>query len=567
MAQGELWATLLTAINPINASAMPVVLQSTIDLLEAELVKARAALQQVQAEPTVPVAENVTAGAMEAYKVHLVGCASRKQSNHSFLPLIDDSFVRYSSMTARKPSRNCTALADILSNSLVIDHLAPYMSVASLLSLASTNRTMRSLVMDTPYVFRHLDLTQSRGAQVPLISPIDRGGTVWRNERIDESLTEDEFYSGPLRGIFDDLGRRAILQDVRTLILDGLSVPADLVAEIVLNDRFNVSILSIRGCLNLNERKLMQTLQYAVRPGRAKGTPRLKGIYHFSPKDSDQPSCHQTTLGKRRRPDLAQTGHHTNHAYHPHHSEKDVQHRHEWYKPSGQVLKGTITNGWAQTLQLCERIISFDAVLCRSPRHDPNSFTGENSKRIGSYLQPAIATVALGPRGCEGCGTAPEGPAVWGYSPEEYFPLLAPPPLHSSRIAVAKNPAVYKNESPTLIMQCEDCVRNRLCRRCNRWWCSDCLQDPEILRTPGTAYQPPGMFAGMEQSKECEFLKHPRQCVARDCWECGPTCTRCMIEVIRTCEICQGGFCLDHNDGCSQTKCDWCNTPRRGGRV
>ncbi|KMU79315.1 hypothetical protein CISG_07746 [Coccidioides immitis RMSCC 3703] len=329
---------------------MPVVLQSTIDLLEAELVKARAALQQVQAEPTVPVAENVTAGAMEAYKVHLVGCASRKQSNHSFLPLIDDSFVRYSSMTARN----------------------------------------------------HLETT----------------------------------------------------------------------------------------------------LQYAVRPGRAKGTPRLKGIYHFSPKDSDQPSCHQTTLGKRRRPDLAQTGHHTNHAYHPHHSEKDVQHRHEWYKPSGQVLKGTITNGWAQTLQLCERIISFDAVLCRSPRHDPNSFTGENSKRIGSYLQPAIATVALGPRGCEGCGTASEGPAVWGYSPEEYFPLLAPPPLHSSRIAVAKNPAVYKNESPTLIMQCEDCVRNRLCRRCNRWWCSDCLQDPEILRTPGTAYQPPGMFAGMEQSKD-----------------------------------------------------------------
>ncbi|EEP77745.1 predicted protein [Uncinocarpus reesii 1704] len=544
MAQGELWATLLTAINPINARAMPVVLQSTIELLEAELVKARAALQQVQAEPIVTVAEDVTAGAMEAYKVHLVGCASRKQHNHSFLPLLDETFVRYSTMTARRPSQRGASLSDILSNSLVIDHLAPYMSVASLLSLASTNKTMRSLVMDTPYVFRHLDLTQCRGAL-----PVSSSGL---EDNYDPSSmeTEDEFYAQPLTAIFGDLGRRAILQDVRTLVLDGLSVPANLVAKIVLTDEFNISILSIRGCLNLNERNLMQALQYAVRPGRAKGMPRVKGIYHFS-KDCDQPSCSRpASLGARHRPDQPQPGHRSRHTLHD--QEKDAR-RHDWYKPSGQVLKDTITNGWAQTVQLCQGIISFDAVLCRSPRHDPNSYTSDNPKRLGPYLPPAIATIALGPRGCEGCGTVPEGPAVWGHSPEEYFPLLSPPPLHSSRITAAKNPAVYKNETPSLIMQCEDCVRNRLCRRCSRWWCSDCLQDPEILRNPGTASQPPGMFAGMEQSKAHE-LKHRRQCVARDCWECGPTCTRCMLEVIRTCTVCQGGFCLDHNDGCSETK-------------
>lgn len=491
MAQGELWATLLTAINP-NASAMPVVLQSTIDLLETELAKARAALQQIQSEPPVAVAENVTAGAMEAYRVHLVGCASRKQSTHSFLPLIDESFVRYSTM---KTPPKSLSLVDILSNSLVLDHLAPCMSVASLLSLASTNKTMRSLVMDTPYVFRHLDLTSCRGAQAPISHSIDASGEVWRNGRTDESLTEDEFYSGPLRGIFDDLGRRAILQDVRTLILDGLSVPADLVAEIVLSDRFNVTILSIRGCLNLNERKLMQTLQYAVRPGRAKGSPRVKGIYHFSsPKDDAQHALGTAAAGHRPRHTITGQQH-----------DDDVPGRHAWYKPSGQVLGGSITSGWAQTIQLCQGIISFDAVLCRSPRHDLNAYASDNARRLGPYLSPAIATIALGPRGCEGCGTAPEGPAVWGYSPDEYFPLLSPPPLHSSRISTAKNPAVHKNESPTLIMQCEDCVRNRLCRRCRRWWCSDCLQDPEILRSPGFASQPPGMFAGMDHVKENEL--------------------------------------------------------------
>ncbi|KAI1957194.1 hypothetical protein LOZ58_005814 [Ophidiomyces ophidiicola] len=502
MAQGELWATLLTAINPINASAMPVALQSTIDLLETELAKARAALQQIQAAPQAIVAEDVTAGAMEAYKVHLVGSASsRTQSSHTFLPLIDESFVRYSTTAGPKASRQRTTLSDLLLNSLVIEHLAPYMSVASLLSLASTNKTMRSLIMDTPYVFRHLNLVPCRGAQAsPSRAANHRAGDAWTNGETNDSMTEDKFYSQALRGIFDDLGRRSVLQDVRTLVLDGLSVPADLVAEILLNERFNVTILSIRGCLHLNERKLMQALQFAVRPGRAKGMPRVKGVYHFSAKDSDaQPRPDQPPISLRGQHD-------------------DLQRRHEWYRASGQVLSGPVCSEWAQTLQLCERIISFDAVLCRGPRHHPESYMGDHPKQIGSYLPPAIATVALGPRGCEGCGTTPEGPAVWGYSPDECFPLLSPPPLHSSRVSVAKNPAVHKNESPTLIMQCEDCIRNRCCRRCRRWWCSDCLQDPEMIRQPDTAYQPPGMFAGMGHVKGHQLKVFNGLCIiCRNC--------------------------------------------------
>ncbi|PGH00497.1 hypothetical protein AJ79_08188 [Helicocarpus griseus UAMH5409] len=55
--------------------------------------------------------------------------------------------------------------------------------------------------------------------------------------------------------------------------------------------------------------------------------------------------------------------------------------------------------------------------------------------------------------------------------------------------------------------------------------------------------------------------------VSRDCWECGATCGSCKTEVQRTCTTCQGEYCIEHNDGCSPTKCDWCNTSGRRQRV
>lgn len=582
MAQGELWATLLTAIDPINASSMPVVLQSTIDLLETELAKARAALQHVQSQPDVSLAsaaDEVTAGVVEAYKLRLVGLVSGAGTS-PYQPLDDQFPARNGNMAAIVPR---TSLEDLLCNSLVIEHLAPYLSTGSLFALASTSKTLRSLIMDTPYVFRHLDLTACRGAQVPSMDPIDCGGQSWRSERMDESLTEDEFYSGPLRGIFSDLSRRSVLQDVRTLVLDGLSVPADLISDIILSDRFNISILSIRDCLNLNERKLMQVFQYAVRPTRAKGTPRVKGVYYFSPTSvpiysanswysSTAPSLwnwgDQLPSGEPLSP-ISSKSTMPGTFDEPSGLSSSVQYqdptwRHAWYRPSGRMQKNPISNGWAQTLKLCENIISFDAVLCRSPRHDPDNYTivEENQRPIGSFLAPAVASVALGPRGCEGCRTTPEGPAVWGDSPEAQFPLLAPLPLHSSRITAAKDPVVHTNEKPALIVQCEECVRNRWCRRCDRWWCPQCLPDPERARDARPLVQPTGMYSDEEQNIVHE-TKHPRMCISRDCWECGPTCTRCMMEVLRTCETCQGEYCIEHNDGCSETKCDWCNTRRR----
>ena len=86
--------------------------------------------------------------------------------------------------------------------------------------------------------------------------------------------------------MFSNLRKRNILQDVQTLILDGLAVPADLVTETITNESFNVRILSLRNVQHSNERKLQQALLYAIRPSRALGTPTFQGLYLFGPQDA-----------------------------------------------------------------------------------------------------------------------------------------------------------------------------------------------------------------------------------------------------------------------------------------
>jgi hypothetical protein len=486
MDQAELWTSLLSAIDPLNVKAMPVALQSTIELLESELAKARAALVDFHGQTSASLGVKTAAEEEEeeeakaASQLQLVTRVPEPRASishiHRPLQLTAPPSPKYVPLEAdwRKmmPVRKPSPLLRVLSNSLVLDHLAPYLPVSGLLSLASTSKHFRSLITETSFVFRHVDLRTCRGAQIASDDPIDSGGQVWRNERMDESLTEDEFYCGPLRGIFANLERRSILQDVRTLVLDGLTVPADLVAEILTASQFNISILSIRECRHLNERKLMQAIQYAVRPSRPKGMPRVKGIYYFSPKDpspsapvetSSSSSCGSRIFRGRR-----------------------------WYEPTGRVLTGSVTAGWASTLQLCQGIISFDVVLCRSPRHDPDLYRpGIPNTPADPFLLPAVATIAVGPDGCANCGSAPEGPAVWDKSPEEYFPLLSPTPLHSSRITAAKCPRLYPGESPILLLRCEECIVNRRCSRCKRWWCSTCVPRSSSAnnsppRTPAT---------------------------------------------------------------------------------
>lgn len=469
-----------------HASAKPA-LQSTIDLLESELVKARATLHDIQPNAIAAYRENLIARAPDFF----YGSRRLTPKDVGLVPVardLPDENTRFGSTQSTVPPKQFSrvTLVDLLSNTVILDRIAPYLSASSLLSLASTSQLFHSMVMGTPYVFRHLDLTRCHGAQAADVPPLVDSGQVPMGECYDQSMTEDEYYSAPLGRIFGSLERRSILQDVRTLILDGLSVPADLVAEIVLTDRFNVSILSIRECLHLNERKLIQVLQHAVRPTRPKGMPRVKGIYHFTPvkpgpmsRSSYRDWWSSRCTGNDDAIPI------------PENKKVPAHCQNAWYGSSGKLLKGSIEDGWAQALQKCEGIIAFDAILCRGPRHNVDLYSSSNkdAQPEGRLLGPAIATVAIGPGGCDGCYSSPEGPATWGLSPEERFPLLAPPPLHSSAPVAAKCPALFPNPHPVLNARCTECLTDRWCHRCNKWFCDNCLPRPDRVESHLSPHQ------------------------------------------------------------------------------
>jgi hypothetical protein len=303
---------------------------------------------------------------------------------------------------------------------------------------------------------------------------------------MDESLTEDDFFSGPLRGVFSKLERQHLLQNVKTLILDGLSVPAELVREIVLEDRFNVKILSIRDVTNLNQRGLQSVLRYIVRPSASR-TPKLKGLYLFGRKDTPATLSHRAEALSTGRVSTgvmssegAQIGAEWNSR-----SEMALsaslglkQPLDDWWKTKGRIWsnEGNANRApkpeWADILLACQGIMAFDAVLCRGPRHDPSITTPDR------LLRPTIADIALGSRGCESCGSCPEQPAVFNRDADSCFPLLAPPPLHASTVRSAQRPIVQEGDVPPLILRCLDCLRERWCEKCNKWWCEDCYQEP-----------------------------------------------------------------------------------------
>jgi ABC-type proline/glycine betaine transport system permease subunit len=82
-------------------------------------------------------------------------------------------------------------IEDILSNSLILHQLAPYIPITSLLALGGASKSIRSILYTTPAVFRYLNLSNVKSAQFELAG-IDCGGQIWRNIQLDEHVTEDE---------------------------------------------------------------------------------------------------------------------------------------------------------------------------------------------------------------------------------------------------------------------------------------------------------------------------------------------------------------------------------------
>ncbi len=296
-------------------------------------------------------------------------------------------------------------------------------------------------------------------------------------------------------GIFSALRHQNILRDVQTLVLDGLSVTSDLISDIILQDYFNVRTLSIREVQNLNERILQQALIYAVRPSRAPDTPKLRALYVFGPKDAVL--APRTNKNANRYPPGivpidavpsnggatyshgAQIGARWNQRSEDTLVDELVNNGDKWYQNSGKVITKSLSLEWASTVAACQGIISFDAVLCDGPRHK-YVYIPEDSEphpwyhHPDAHLSARIATHSIG--GCASCGTAPESFSDFKISPLDRFPLLAPVPLHSSTTKAAKTP--FPGGREKLLVRCLDCIRNRCCENCHKWWCEDCYEVP-----------------------------------------------------------------------------------------
>ncbi|EHK96176.1 hypothetical protein M7I_8133 [Glarea lozoyensis 74030] len=279
---------------------------------------------------------------------------------------------------------------------------------------------------------------------------------------MDENVTEDDFYGGPLMAIFNALSRMEILRDVHTLILDGLSVTSELVREIICEESFNVRVLSIREVQNLNERKLQQALRYSIRPSRAANTPKLEALYIFGPRDAPSSprmkrhlapgsstiaspqtlASHGGVMSSRGAQIGAQWNEMSENAL-AHDLEKSGD---KWYEKSGILFAKPISSEWADTVLSCQGIVSFDAILCNGPRHHSReaSANGHNEgspippyRRALAYLPPRLATYSTG-----GCCS-------------EIKKLLV-----------------------------------RYCEGCHKWWCEDCYEIPEVAVTPVESLQP-----------------------------------------------------------------------------
>ncbi len=318
------------------------------------------------------------------------------------------------------------------------------------------------------------------------------------------SVDLTSFYGGPLQGIFNTLHRRNILQDVQTLILDGLSVTSDLVSDIILQDHFNVRILSIREVQNLNERKLQQALLYAIRPSRRTNTPKLQGLYIFGARDAPPASQYPRRVDKQHSclspsdiwsPDGgvifaqgAQIGARWNQKSGETLADELACGADKWYQAGGKVITKPPSLEWANTLYSCQGVVNFDAVLCNGPRHAVPGPCGAKQvspwyRSDGAHLSSRVATHSVG--GCVKCHKGPEGLARFNKSPMDRFPLLAPPPLHSSTIKAAKTP--YPHFEDMLLVRCMDCLRNRFCESCHKWWCEDCYEVPDSSLLSGSA--------------------------------------------------------------------------------
>lgn len=412
----------------------------------------------------------------------------------------------------QKPGLPATLL-DLLQNTLVLSQISPYVGIASLVSLATASTSFRDLLYGTPQVFQHTDLTR-------LKSCLRYTAQRWPSrDECEERLSTDEFYAQPLRVVFHCLQERNVLQDIRTLVLDGLAVPADILREMLCVDAYNIRILSLRGVKELGDEKLIQLLRYIIRPSRPEGTPKLKGLYYFTPKGASADFSAANLRGQQYQQQAGVTnalgaqlgaGASSSGAIHRHLIQSSWHHSNEWYSDTGEILRmpEPVQGRWVQLIQACEGLIAFDAVVCR---HTSKQFS-DASAHFDLPIDASdrgLASVSLG--GCQKCGSCPEGPGYPRESPENRIPLLAPPPLHSSKVRNAQRLEINGLPHPPFIARCRTCLKDRWCERCNVWWCESCYTVPSKRMTAFSMNETPMGAKNLESSIQV----HNNLCVSK----------------------------------------------------
>lgn len=450
-------------------------------------------------------------------------------------------------------------LYDTLHNSLVLTNVVPYLPLSAVLNLAATDKAFRSLVYRTPGVFRHLDLSRLRRAQLEL-DEVDHVVDIWRSPRLDESLTEDDFYSGPLRGVLSNLRRRDIFHGVQTLVLDGLSVTAELCHDLINDGSLAIRILSVRDVTNLNHGKLRAALRYACRKSRPESDPKLRALYVFGPKESPppqallQPDSHAASVG-------SDWNHKSQQA--PTSSLRRDGDGDAWWIKHGRIMTRPISPEWADCMLACEGIIAFDAPLCEGPRH-LNSPAFGRSSLPGGDQSPSVATFSVS--ACEGCGSAPEGLVQPTRSPAR-LPLLSPLPILSSSVQAATTP---HQPCQPFVARCVDCLWGRYCSACHKWWCETCYKIPGQAGDGHVVVADDSEDEGGDAPTLEGFMTaiKTESRISKSCWECGNNCDACIDQTQRVCRKCCGGYCIIHNEGSSASHCDWCVSRGRGlGRL
>ncbi|KAG6006530.1 hypothetical protein E4U21_006984 [Claviceps maximensis] len=443
---------------------------------------------------------------------------------------------------------NPTSLFDVLHNSLILRHIAPHLPVHSLLQLSAVSKDFLSLIRTTPGVFRHLDLRWVKKTRA--IYRLFDNGLVWLNERIYESSSYDDVHCKPLRGVLSAIRQQNIIRDVQTLILDGLSVSSELCHEIINDPSYNVRVLSIREVKNLNHAKLCDTLQYACRPSRPKGFPRLKALYVFGSNEADSEKLNSSISTGR-----------------PHQNQQQLsasleQAGDDWWCKKGRFVTRSISVDWVECMVACQGIIVFDAVLCQGPRHENSPVFGQLP--IMADDAPAAATHSVG--GCDSCGKAPEGLVTQESCSPLSLPLLSPVPIMASSVRAATFPS---QPGQSFVPRCDDCLKDRFCACCHKWWCEACYQLPSEQQVAGMddvlVLHVEDSVASFTQTLALQdsILKAKNR-VFKSCWECGNNCDTCISKTQRVCKKCCAGYCIVHNEGSSSEFCDWCVSRGRG---